>query len=273
MEENKLIKRVKINQFLDNFGVFNWSIFYISWTFTFISFISILLTISYALEFGLMDYYKIMGAVEKDLVYFYNYIMTNTIASLNSFNYINEFVHYKVFNFNIQSTSIPKLSLEGYIILLLSLILTFKVYILSLYQFYIQRKIRNLGFMNYFVPYVFLFKFFRRKKNKYVYIKLLDTLKLEPFNPTNKAIKDIILQLFFEIDIKDCEKYTIQIIVKSMFGGWYNYQIWQIIDDPKYKKDQEKAHNDDKKPTKKSSASTSKNLTRAQKKALKEQES
>ena len=245
--ENRLIRRVKINQFLDNYGVFNWSIFYISWTATFISFLSISLTLLYIFELRTLDFYIVTGAVEKDLIYFYNYIMTNVIGSLNSFNYINNLVGFRMFSFNINTSTLPPISFEGYILLLISVILTFKVYILSIYQFYIQRKIRNMGFMNYFVPYIFLFKFLKRKKTRFIYIKLLDTLKLEPFNPQNKAIKNIILQLFFEIETKELEQYTIQIEAKSMFKGWYNYQIWTVIEDEKYKQQQEKLNKTDNK--------------------------
>lgn len=155
------------------------------------------------------------------------------LGSINNLNYLNDLLSFfnitneKVFNFNVKLIN-PNISFEGIILIFLSFFIAFKFQIYTFYQFYLQRKIKNIGFMNYYSPFIFLLKNYNRGKNKKIYLRLLDILKLENFDPSSKSqrvIIDRVLQIFFDIELENCKNYTIQIRIKNIFA-FYHYQIW-----------------------------------------------
>jgi len=226
----RLVKRVRINQFLDNFCVFNWSFFAISWIFSFFTILSCLMFITYSIEYQ-TDYYDILSKIQTDLIIMLNYFVSNILAVLNSFNHLNDllFNGQRIFNFNVELLNEFSLNTQGYVLLVVSAIITLQLYVLSLYQYYIQRKIKSIGYMNYFVSFIFLFDFYKREKRKKIKIKLLDVLKLEPLNTKNKTQTDLVMQSFFKIQHKDLDKYKLVIKIQTIFG-WYNYQVWEIVE-------------------------------------------
>lgn len=236
------VKRVKINPFLDNFGVFNWTFWgfsLVSSSFAIMSFILFFILFFEEGKNTYMNYYETLGAIEIIVVKLITYIATSVLSIINGLNYINDLLSFfnisneKIFNFDAKIIS-PNLSFQGWIVIFISIFLGFKFQFFTIYQKFFQEDFNHTGFQNYYVPFIFLFKNYNREKNKRLYLRLLDVVKLEKFNPNNKSeeqnVKNI-LQFFFNIPLEECEKYKIQIRSKKLlFKIFYNYQIWEVIE-------------------------------------------
>ncbi len=224
MEQNptRLIKVVNINPYLNNMAKFNWSIYFTSIIVVATTIFSSLLFSIYFFEST--DYLKALDKVEASMIVIFKYFTSYMIGALNNLNHFNDLFGLNIFNFQVEIQS-PNLSFQGWLLIGISCFFALAFHILNLYQYYAQRIIKSSGYFNYYIPYVLLHKFWNRKKNGKLYIRILPLVKLEKINKTDF---NMLMQNFFNIDIENIEKYEIRIESKRILW-WFDYQILHLI--------------------------------------------
>jgi hypothetical protein len=218
----RLIKVVSINPYLNNMAGFNWTVYFTSIIFVATTIFSSLLFVIYFMES--LDYLKALSEVENSLIVIMKYFATNVMGFLNNFNHLNDLIGQKVFNFNIPLLN-PNISAQGWLLITASSILAGILHIMSLYQFYAQKIIKNSGFFNYYIPYLLLHKFYNRKKLKKLYMRVLPLVKVEKINKTDF---NLLIQNFFEVPVEEVENYEIKIESKRLYF-WFDYQILHLM--------------------------------------------
>jgi len=231
---SRMVRVVKINPYLNNMAGFSWSIYFTSIIVLATTIFSSLLFLIYFLDS--FDYLQALNEVETALMVIAQYFITNSLGVLNNFNYLNDFIGADVFKFNIALKS-PHISIQGWILIAISGIIAFIFHCMSLYQYYAQKIIKSSGYFNYYIPYALLHKFWNRKKNKKLYIRILPLVKLEKIN---KNDFNMLIQNFFDIKISDIDNYEIKIESKRALW-WFDYQILHLaVIEQKGKKNEKK---------------------------------
>ena len=218
---SRLIKVVNINPYLNNMAKFYWSIYFTSIFFVATTIFSCLLFIIYF--FDSLDYLKALSEVENSMMVLIKYFATEAMSALNNFNHLNSFIGQKMFDFNIPIQS-PHISLQGWLVIVVSSILAIIFHSMSLYQYYAQKIIKSSGFFNYYVPYLLLHKFYSRKKTNKLYIRILPLVKLEKINKTDF---NMLIQNFFDVSIEEVSNYEIKVESKRILW-WFDYQILHL---------------------------------------------
>lgn len=243
----RLDKKVNINGFVDNYGNIQFTNLIFSIGFHFLITFNILLTTILFLEqkeYNLNTYYNIGTQLEIINIRILEWVFFNSLESINLWVGCLENQFNIHIGLNIPSKTI-NLSNQGYLLIIVTLILSIFRYIFTIYQSIIQSiYIRESSLINVYIPFIFLIRFYKRKQTNRISVKQIRQLKTEKL-VTDKEKLELIKLTIFEEENKEKE---LKIIPKRL-GIIYSYYDLYLVDkeEKKTNKKETKTKEDNKK--------------------------
>jgi len=230
-----LDKKVWVNKYLNNYGEVNYLQLYQNFIFYFVIFfnsiIFSLIILNQLANNGSLDYYVITGIYTHQIVLIMKYFVINTLGAINdlidilnfAIKLLNDNLHtnYNLIHFTMKQQSLD-LNIGSYISIFSSLVFIVLFHFLTFLQSRYQLILRYSSIITYYVSILFLFSWWNRFKNGYVYVKLIN--KLRDMNLNQEHKKKIVQKVFK----KDIEAYDIEFIEMD-FLGFYHFTKLQLI--------------------------------------------
>lgn len=213
-EQQRLIKKVKVNYLTNNLAEFNFSNLThhsIVWTFLFFNFYFIFINFVIYQE----NYIIVLDNLEMIHKTFLVWFMTSVISAINNLNYINDFLP-TTFNFSIEVKEL-NLNSNFWILLVSSFLSSLLLLILDIIQYLKQQDLNTSGINWEYVPYIFLF-------NKKVYTRNIRGMKTQN---TTREQKERLIELFFKINKENVKDFEI-LEHNKKFLKFYDYKHYTI---------------------------------------------
>lgn len=172
-------------------------------------------------------------------VYVYTELLNSKVISLLNDFFIIGGIDYQQDKIKETYTGIKRTFLDPNIIYFyFIIIIVMTIYFISIYyQYFSQKQLFNSGVVNMFIPKVFLFNFFRRTQNKYMYMKLIKHQQNKTIYTSSHElfIRNIFFEKGFRIDSK------IHLILEpKRFLYFYDYiKVYYTLMDKNNKKIEE----------------------------------
>jgi hypothetical protein len=239
----QLEKKVSINAYLDNFGNFNKGTFLASF-FTLGAFIAsivliCLIILNQAIREQSLDYFVIGDIYQSQIIDVFKYFAINILGGMwntliNWSNALIDIIQSQQGNIipNISKSVLIKnqeiyLNQGQLLTVFISAPLTALFFIFTVLQTKYQLQLRNSQIVNYYVPIILIYWYYKRHYKNIAYVKLIN--KLRDIN-INKSHHEKLIQKVFKLD---ASKYELKIIEREVFGFYHFTELKAVEKDIK----------------------------------------